>query len=112
VAFRISPLPFGMSRSFTIEGRYVPESKCSRSSDQWACSACASSFQTQGEISPGKNISQTARMLGAQCEEPALLGAGSSSGGAGPRLDFPAQQFQGVAEAWVPFKEAIVIGWR
>ena len=30
----------------------------------------------------------------------------------GPQLDFPAQQFQGVAEVWVPFEEAIVIGWR
>jgi hypothetical protein len=31
---------------------------------------------------------------------------------AGPQLDFPDQQFQGVAEVWVPFEEAIVIGWR
>jgi hypothetical protein len=35
-----------------------------------------------------------------------------ASGCAGPQLDFPAQQFQGVAEVWVPFEEAIVIGWR
>jgi hypothetical protein len=33
-------------------------------------------------------------------------------GCAGPQLDFPAQQFQGVTEAWVPFEQAIVIGWR
>jgi hypothetical protein len=33
-------------------------------------------------------------------------------GCAGAQLDFPAQQFQGVAEVWVPFEEAIVIGWR
>ena len=33
-------------------------------------------------------------------------------GCAGPQLDFPAQQFQGLAEVWVPFEEAIVIGWR
>jgi hypothetical protein len=31
---------------------------------------------------------------------------------AGAQLDFPAQQFQGAAEVWVPFEEAIVIGWR
>jgi hypothetical protein len=31
---------------------------------------------------------------------------------AGLQLDFPAQQFHGVTEVWVPFEEAIVIGWR
>jgi hypothetical protein len=31
---------------------------------------------------------------------------------AGAQLDFPAQQFQGVAEVWVPFEEAIALGWR
>jgi len=30
---------------------------------------------------------------------------------AGSQLDFPAQQIQGVAEVWVPFKESIAIGW-
>ncbi|HEY2404563.1 MAG TPA: hypothetical protein VGI10_01100 [Polyangiaceae bacterium] len=35
-----------------------------------------------------------------------------ASGCAGLQLDFPAQQFQGVAEVWVPFEEAIVIGRR
>lgn len=34
------------------------------------------------------------------------------SGCAGAQLDFPAQQFQGVAEVWVPFEEAIAMGWR
>ena len=33
-------------------------------------------------------------------------------GCAGAQLDVPAQQFQGVTEVWVPFEEAIVIGWR
>jgi hypothetical protein len=36
----------------------------------------------------------------------------ASCGCAGLQLDFPAQQFQGVAELWVPFEEAIVIRWR
>ena len=36
----------------------------------------------------------------------------SSSCCAGLQLDFPAQQFQGATEVWVPFEEAIVIGWR
>jgi hypothetical protein len=27
------------------------------------------------------------------------------------RLDFRAQQDQGVAEVWVPFEESIAIGW-
>ena len=31
---------------------------------------------------------------------------------AGAQLGFPAQQFQGIAEVWVPFEEAIVVGWR
>jgi hypothetical protein len=30
---------------------------------------------------------------------------------AGPQLDFPVQQVQGVADAWVPFDESIAIGW-
>lgn len=30
---------------------------------------------------------------------------------AGLQLDFPAQQIPGLAEVWVPFDEAIVIGW-
>src|SRR5713101_2497201 len=34
------------------------------------------------------------------------------SGCAGPQLDFPTQQFQGVAEVWVPFEESIAIGWE
>jgi len=33
-------------------------------------------------------------------------------GCAGVQLDFPAQQIQGLAEVWVPFEEAIAIGWR
>lgn len=37
---------------------------------------------------------------------------GTAVGCAGPQLDFPAQQFQVVTEVWVPFEEAIVIGWR
>ena len=43
-------------------------------------------------------------------EKPCLHRAFQSC--AGPQLDFPALQFQGLAEAWVPFEEAIVIGWR
>jgi hypothetical protein len=38
--------------------------------------------------------------------------SGPFFGCAGLQLDFPAQQFQGVAEVWVPFEAAIVIGWR
>jgi len=30
---------------------------------------------------------------------------------AGAQLDFPAQQDQEVGAVWVPFEEAIVIGW-
>jgi hypothetical protein len=30
---------------------------------------------------------------------------------AGLQLDFPAQQYQGVAEVWVPFDEVIAVGW-
>ncbi len=37
---------------------------------------------------------------------------GTGIGCAGPQLDFPAQQFRELAEVWVPFEKAIVIGWR
>ena len=44
-----------------------------------------------------------------------LLGASSSAANksscAGPQLDFPAQQDQGVAQVWVPFEESIAVGW-
>lgn len=36
---------------------------------------------------------------------------GSRLGCAGSQLDFPNQQIQGVADAWVPFEESIAIGW-
>ena len=39
------------------------------------------------------------------------LGLGTAIGCAGLQLDFPKQQIQGVADAWVPFGEAIAIGW-
>ena len=32
-------------------------------------------------------------------------------GCAGSQLDFPNQQFQGVAEVWVPFEESIAVAW-
>ena len=35
-----------------------------------------------------------------------------NDGCAGPQLDFPVQQFPGVAEVWVPFEESIAVGWR
>jgi hypothetical protein len=41
---------------------------------------------------------------------PPSNGSGKSSC-AGPQLDFPVQQVQGFADAWVPFDESIAIGW-
>jgi len=34
-----------------------------------------------------------------------------SFGCAGPQLDFPVQQVQWFADAWVPFDEVIAVGW-
>jgi hypothetical protein len=41
----------------------------------------------------------------------ALNDRSGKSGCAGPQLDFPDHKIQGVAEVWVPFEEAIAIGW-
>ena len=30
---------------------------------------------------------------------------------AGPELDFPVRQIQGVADVWIPFEESIAVGW-
>lgn len=61
--------------------------------------------ESLGALHDGRNAAQGARALAAQ-------GYDVDTDCAGAQLDFPAQQFQGVAEVWMPFEQAIVIGWR